>query len=65
MAKQPVTPGHTLAWLHTGAAAIVWRGAKVDGLAQPYTAVMLERYAARVGCTVQEITERRELPRAS
>lgn len=49
-------------WLHAGAPAIVWRGAKVDGLALPYTEAQYARYLARTG---QQVTGCKELKRAS
>lgn len=51
MKKTPV-PQRTplVTWLHTGAAAIVYRTEhKVDGAPLPYTAAMIERHRQRTG----------------
>jgi hypothetical protein len=54
-----------ITWLHGGAAAIVWYATAVDGARMPYTAEQYARRAARLGLTVQEITESKRLPMAA
>jgi hypothetical protein len=54
-----------ITWLHGGAAAIVWYAPAVDGARLPYTREQLARRAARLGLTVQEITESKRLPMAA